>query len=72
MAHMGYRWIVKCKRCSADITFKIVDGHHPHATVDHPQSDEPPRPVMMRQALQCALCRTIAEYMRQDLQFRSA
>jgi hypothetical protein len=63
---MSYRWIVKCKRCSADITFKIVDEERPR------DAAELPKPVMMRQALECSLCRTSTDYQRLDLEFRPA
>lgn len=69
---MGYRWIVKCKHCGADITFRIVDEQHPRETVNNMQAVSPPKPAMMRQALKCALCKSITDYTRQDLQFRSA
>lgn len=61
---MSHRWIVKCKRCGADITVKIVDDQHTRVMA------EPPKPVMMRQELQCALCGNRADYERQDLTFR--
>lgn len=62
---MGYRWIVNCKYCGAEITFQIVDEQHPREV-------QPPKPVMMKQALKCSLCKTIADYARQDLHCRSA
>ena len=64
---MGHRWIVKCSKCGAEITFHIG-----HESVNDMQTAAPTKPVMMRQSLKCRLCGTIAEYTRQDLQFRSA
>lgn len=58
---MGYRWIVKCKRCGADITFQLMEEQHLEAN--------PPK-IMMRQVLKCSICRSEVEYERQDLQFR--
>ena len=71
---MGYRWIVRCKNCGAEITFRIVDEQHPRETVNNMASVPPPKPVMKNssQALKCSLCKVIADYTRQELQFRSA
>jgi hypothetical protein len=65
---MGHGWIVKCKKCGADITYKFGAEHHVPETV----IGEPPKPMMLRQTLKCSICKTDAEYTRQDLQFRLA
>lgn len=65
---MGHRLIVKCKRCGAEITYKLRTENPVPKNV----TGETPRPVMLRQSLECSLCKSNAEYTRQDLQFRSA
>ena len=64
---MGYRWIVKCNNCGAEITFQLSDRNPPDM-----ETMPPTKPVMMRQSLKCRLCGAMDEYTRQDLQFRSA
>lgn len=72
LVRSSFRWVVECKNCGKEFTFRFVDPEHPMENVNNMPTAEPPKPPLRNMAEErtCPHCNATATYKRIDLKFK--
>jgi hypothetical protein len=69
----AFAWVVECKQCGKEFSFRDVDENHPRHAVNNMPADTPAKPPLKNGAeqRQCPHCNLTSTYTRGDLRFKA-